>query len=233
MRLRSLIVCAAAAALAIGAARAHGAVYYVATNGSDGWSGTIGAPWRTPQKAAGTLVAGDTVYVRQGVYTGQVVASNSGSADEWITYAAYSNETPTLDGQGIVPKSLGEGVFTITNRHFIRVEGFRIARSAYAGILAEESSDLVIRRNWTSNTWSSGIAAWNCTNVTIEENRVQLACQGDGDLQECITVSGTLNFDVRGNQVWQRPLETGDGGEGITIKDESIALTKMDPHLLS
>ena len=195
------------------------AVYYVATNGNDAAAGTLAAPWRTPQQAALTLVAGDTVYVRQGVYTGEVVAVNSGSLNQWITYAVYSNETATLDGLGVVPEGTWGGVFGIYGLRFIRVEGFRVIRSAYAGILAEEARDIVICRNMTSNTWSSGIAAWSCTNVTIESNDIEWACQGDGALQECLTVSGTDGFEVRANRVSQRPVETGNGGEGICVKD--------------
>ncbi len=195
------------------------AVYYVATNGNDSATGTLATPWRTPQKAAMTLVAGDTVYVREGVYPGEVVPANSGSSSLWITYAAYANETPTLDGLGVLPEGIWGGIFGIYSRRFIHIEGFRVIRSAYAGILAEQSADIVIRRNITSYTWSSGIAAWNCTNIVIESNDVQRACQGDGDLQECLTVSGVEGFTVRTNRVHERPVETGNGGEGICVKD--------------
>jgi hypothetical protein len=48
------------------------AVYYVAGDtGSDSNAGSITAPWKTIQKAANTVVAGDTVNVKGGVtYTG-------------------------------------------------------------------------------------------------------------------------------------------------------------------
>ena len=41
--------------------------YYVALTGSDTNPGTQAAPWRTIQKAANTLVAGDTVVVQSGI----------------------------------------------------------------------------------------------------------------------------------------------------------------------
>lgn len=44
------------------------AVYYVATNGSYSNPGTIDQPWKTIQKAADTLVAGATAYIRGGIY---------------------------------------------------------------------------------------------------------------------------------------------------------------------
>ena len=43
-------------------------VYYVATSGSDANPGTLTQPWRTIQKAAATLQAGDAVYIRAGTY---------------------------------------------------------------------------------------------------------------------------------------------------------------------
>src|ERR1051325_7473065 len=43
--------------------------YYVSTSGSDGNNGTsLSTPWRTINKAAQTMVAGDTVYIRGGTY---------------------------------------------------------------------------------------------------------------------------------------------------------------------
>jgi hypothetical protein len=45
-----------------------GVTYYVSTSGNDNNAGTLAAPWRTIQKAANTVQAGDTVQVRAGTY---------------------------------------------------------------------------------------------------------------------------------------------------------------------
>ena len=42
--------------------------YFVATNGSDSNSGTIDKPFATLGKAQSKVMAGDTVYIRQGTY---------------------------------------------------------------------------------------------------------------------------------------------------------------------
>jgi hypothetical protein len=42
--------------------------YHVATNGNGDNAGTIDQPWRTTQKAADAMVAGDIVLVRVGAY---------------------------------------------------------------------------------------------------------------------------------------------------------------------
>ena len=86
--------------LGLFAASGHSAVYYVATNGTDGGQGTFAQPWRTIQYAAGVLTNGDTLLVRGGTYTNaaRIIPANSGSAGNYITYTRFSNETVVIDG---------------------------------------------------------------------------------------------------------------------------------------
>ena len=76
----------------------QGTDYVVAPDGNDSNPGSETKPWLTIQKAANTLVSGDTVYIRAGIYEEQVIPQNSGSAGNTITYAAYPGETVTIDG---------------------------------------------------------------------------------------------------------------------------------------
>jgi len=62
-----------------------GNVYYVAKNGSNSWDGSLEHPWLTIQKAADTMVAGDTVYIKEGVYTERAITEQSGLPDKFIT----------------------------------------------------------------------------------------------------------------------------------------------------
>ena len=75
-----------------------GQTFYVAPGGDDTNPGTVARPWRTLHKAAQTLAAGDTVYIRAGTYRERVVPARSGSDGNPITYAAYQGETPILCG---------------------------------------------------------------------------------------------------------------------------------------
>ena len=63
----------------------QGNIYYVAPTGDNENPGTLDDPWQTIQKAAETLVAGDTVYIRAGTYFEQVIPLNSGSSSHFIT----------------------------------------------------------------------------------------------------------------------------------------------------
>ncbi|MDY0042242.1 MAG: right-handed parallel beta-helix repeat-containing protein, partial [Desulforhabdus sp.] len=202
-------------------------VYYVAPSGSDSNPGTAALPWLTIQKAANTLVAGDTVYVKAGTYQERVIPKNSGAVGESITYAAYGNDNVTLDGSSVfVPR--WAGLFEIMDKSYIQVVGFKIKNSSYTGILVEDSSHIRIEQNYTYDTFSSGIGVWNCDHVTISNNEVELACN-DGD-QECITVAGTDTFEISNNQVHHGGPGIS-GAEGIAAKDGSRNGKVLDNHV--
>jgi pectin methylesterase-like acyl-CoA thioesterase len=57
-----------ASAFGLVAQPARCTTYYVSASGKDTNAGTITSPWLTIQHAANSVKAGDTVYVRAGVY---------------------------------------------------------------------------------------------------------------------------------------------------------------------
>jgi len=192
-----------------------GTICYVATTGNDANTGTIDSPWRTIQKAAEALVAGDTAYIRAGVYRERVVPRNSGSAGNYITYAAYPGETATIDGSGISLADDLVGLLTIADKSFIRVSGLRIVNAGphadNAGILVDGSSYIIVDHNHTYNTVSSGIGVWASDHVVVDGNAVEHACT---DIwQECLTVAGTDVFEIKNNHVFDCQEE------GICAKD--------------
>jgi parallel beta-helix repeat protein len=105
IRFRALVVTVlvATSLLAVPAA-AHAATYYVATTGSDANPGTLAAPWRSLSAAVSRLVAGDTLYIRGGVYTAstdvidsQLAPIQSGTSwDAPITVAGFPGEAVTM-----------------------------------------------------------------------------------------------------------------------------------------
>lgn len=194
-----------------------GDIYYVATNGNDSNPGTEEKPWRTIQKAAGTVVAGDTVYIKEGTYNERVIPKSSGSPGNYITYTAYLGDMVTIDGTGI-PLPNWYGVFDMSDKSYIKISGLRITNSANAGIFMEGSSHIIIKKNYTYNTYSSGIGVWDSSNIIIDSNEVELACN-DGD-QECITVAITDTFEIKNNHV-HNGGPGSRGGEGIDVKDGS------------
>jgi len=106
---------------------ATGNTYYVSTSGKDSNPGTMDQPWRHIYHAADVVQAGDTVYVRQGVYKELVQMKSSGSAAAgFITFSSYPGELATLDGAGQSIPGGQWGLFTIPSESYIVINGFEI-----------------------------------------------------------------------------------------------------------
>lgn len=82
--------------------KSDGASYFVAPWGSDANTGTQLAPFKTIQKAANKMVAGDTCYIRAGTYRETVVPANSGSAKAPVTFEAFQGERVIVSGADLI-----------------------------------------------------------------------------------------------------------------------------------
>jgi len=103
------------------------ATYYVSPSGKDTNAGTITSPWLTIQHAANSVAAGDTVYVRAGVYKEVVSIPVSGSASGgYITFSSYPGELATIDGTGLTIPNGQWGLVTIETQSYIIINGFEI-----------------------------------------------------------------------------------------------------------
>ena len=76
--------------------------YFVSSAGSDEALGTLAEPFATIQRAADVMLAGDTCYVRGGIYRETVTLPLSGTAEAPIRFLAYTNETVTVTGLDLV-----------------------------------------------------------------------------------------------------------------------------------
>ncbi|NOY05500.1 MAG: T9SS type A sorting domain-containing protein [Chlorobi bacterium] len=201
---------------------AFGKTYYVATTGNDANPGTTSQPWRTLTKAANTLVAGDTVFIRAGTYGEQVIPVNSGTAGNPIVYMNYPGDVVTIDGSS-VSLPAWEGLFEIDSKGYITVSGLRIINvgpnGSNTGIQVEGSNHIIIKNNYTNNTASSGIIVWSSTDILVDNNEVVHACsKAAASINECISVGETSNFEVSNNYVHDGNTYRG---EGIVLKDGS------------
>ena len=188
--------------------------FYVATNGNDANPGTESQPWRTIQKAANTLKAGQTVYVKQGTYKEQITVQNSGSADKWITFSSYPGQTATIDGTGIsMGNPVDGGLFQIYGKSYIKVTGFKIINSGYAGFYVTKygttpSSNIIFSNNYLERTWAAaiimmGLASTPATNFIVDGNTlVQSHYSDDAAAHEGISIGGNLEgFEVKNNVI--------------------------------
>jgi len=89
----------------LGAQVSDAATYYVATNGNDSNPGTEAQPWRTLQKAAASVQAGDTVRIRAGNYfVGKTwTIDRARTPGNPITYRAYDDGEVRITNSTILP----------------------------------------------------------------------------------------------------------------------------------
>jgi len=220
--------------------------FYISPTGSDSNPGSEAQPWKTIQRAAETLQAGETVLIRAGEYREWVRPQHSGAEGKPITYAAYPGEIVTLNGAQIElpahtpkaprpphpthdwvgahighPEEIG-GLFQIEGRSHIIVKGLRITHAGphrdNAGILVKDSDNIRIEGNFIYDTTSSGIGVWRSYKIIVTGTEVELACNDGG--QECITIAGTDEYEVSYNHVHHNGPGS-IGGEGIDSKHGS------------
>jgi hypothetical protein len=160
--------------------------YYVSSSGSDTNSGAQASPWATLQKAADTIVAGDTLYLRGGTYLIQGMAwfTSNGTSDKPITISGYPGEKVILDGQRTAPSGSGSYVIAV-NGNWYTVKDLEIANSGAGGV-------------------SSG-----GTNVTIQNLDIH-HCQGSA-----IILTGDYDL-AQNNQAWSNSLVNENNKSGIT-----------------
>ena len=139
----AVILTLALVCLILPQAVAMAATYYVSSNGNDNNLGIIGQPWKTIQKAASTIVAGDTCIVLSGNYAESVYISKSGNAGAPIVYQASDNVV--LNGS-----------FNI-NAAYIHVSGFELVSG---GIFVNGDYCQVLDNYVHDRTGNVGIGAY-------------------------------------------------------------------------
>ena len=127
------------------------ATYYVDRNhpsASDSNPGTLNSPWKTIQHAAESAVAGDTVFIRAGIYDEWIYFDHSGNATNGhIVFTAYPGEKPVIDGTGNTDASNG----IVLDKAYIKIIGLNIA-------------------NWASNAiWIEGAAHFEISDCEVHD----------------------------------------------------------------
>jgi hypothetical protein len=149
--------------------------YYVATdNGSDAYAGNITHPWLTIQKAANTVVAGDTVYVRAGTYAETVTITADGIVSNYISFLPYPGESVTVTGSGV-----RTNIFYLNAANYIRIKGFNTDNCTGTAIYLYNSHYCIVENNsiLNPNTAGTGIQggvrmSQGTSNALIQYNTV-------------------------------------------------------------
>jgi hypothetical protein len=197
--MKRIAFCVAALALA----RGFAGVRYVDTKGNDAWPGTLEQPFATLQKGHDVAMAGDTVFIRGGVYSirGQganadagISITRSGQSDtRRICFFAYRDEKPVFDFSGLTLRSTVSGAgFYIKGSRWLHFRGLEIRNvpqpggRANNGIWVNPASDIIFERLDIHHISGPGLSIANgngghlVLNCDSHHNYDPKSDQGDG-----------------------------------------------------
>jgi len=210
-----------------------------AVNGKDSNDGTSEATaWKTITKAANTLTAGQTVYIKGGTYYERIIPKNSGTEGSYITYAANPGDTVIIDDQR---KTWSwEGTIDVNKKSYLNFYGLKVINSGfYAFFIWQGAHHFTIEDCATDDSIASGIYVYGeygefCHDFIIKNNKITYANQGTNadygegkyfSSQEAISVHRTYNFVIDGNEVGRgnkEPIDAKGGSYNGVIKNNYI-----------
>lgn len=228
MRLQRLALTLTLCTLAI-AVSASAGTYYVATNGNNSTgTGSITNPFATISGAClnGTLysdlTAGNpvTIYVRGGIYYGNVGVWIDGTANGRLTIQAYPGEYPILDGSA----NMGTDTEVVTvGGAYVDFIGFEIRNSPHVGYVGWGQTygkllNCTIHDSQGDGIWIGEDTPGVAHDMLIAGNTVYRNCLSNsartnlsGGWPQAIGISAVPNTMVRNNRVFR------NYGEGIIM----------------
>jgi parallel beta-helix repeat protein len=212
--------------------------YYVAPSGVDSNPGTQNQPWRTIQKAANTMAAGDTTIVLTGDYSERVFINQSGALGAPITFRAEG--TVTMRGFTVYANYISLIGFDISNTDDHPQNGW--------GIFLE-GSYCAIEDNYIHYATRGGIKIYaspgnyaNTSHCIVRGNRLYrnafagIEVYGQDNLIEENEIWGTIQYHPN----WTNPPSWVDAdgmrfhGQGHLIRGNYIHdITYRDPENLT
>lgn len=122
--------------------------YFIAPDGSDDYEGTLAKPFATVTRAQTAVKAGDTVFIRGGIYKVNkshisrqhkiwkyvFELNKSGEVNKAITYSAYKNEKPVFDFQNLEAEGMRITAFYVS-ASWLHIKGLTVTgvKAAKAG----------------------------------------------------------------------------------------------------
>ncbi len=193
--------------------------YWVSAGGSDGDDGLSPATaWATLQFAADSVVAGDTVHVGAGTYTGFYL-DTSGTAPAPIVFLA--------DGPGAVidsdNPSTPDGI-NLEGADHVVIDGFTVTGATRAGVRAVLADFVTIRNVTAANNGKWGIFTGFTDDLLVENNETYGAADEHGiyvsNSSDRPTIRDNLIYDNNANGIHLNG-DASQGGDGL-IEDALI-----------
>lgn len=215
-------------AILASAGQAFAAGYFVSPTGDDNAAGTAAAPWKTLQKAAGKVVAGDTVTVADGTYGGFLCDGKKGTAEARIVFKSANKWGAKITSKGV--GASGEDFVQLNSCSYVTVDGFEVTGAPRSGIAilgneddGSDARDVIIQNNHSHHNGTKiagrhdGIFSGFALNLTIQDNEVHHA----GEHGIYVSNAGD-NPIIRRNHVYvtgkncaQINADLSTGGDGL------------------
>ncbi|WP_303905789.1 right-handed parallel beta-helix repeat-containing protein [Thiohalomonas denitrificans] len=223
---------------------APGDIFYVDagnSSASDSNDGSESRPWKTIQKAASTLTAGETVLVKAGTYTelysgypntsaSGLKPQNSGTADAPIIFKAYPGHHVVIDQQ-----QQGAGFYILKRNHLV-IDGFEIKNARSGGVYTADSAEAIVVKNnhihhidGSSGGNVGGIKFDGCGYCTADSNRIHNIYVGGTAYNQ--NVAGLHSFDMHHTTISNNEFsdvyrgvyhKRSSGQKGVTIHNNTF-----------
>jgi parallel beta-helix repeat protein len=182
MSMRAL---ATALLIAVGSSSpARAADYFVAPSGNDKAAGSSAAPWKTIQRAASKVAAGDTVTVLDGTYAGFACSDKRGTAGARIVFKSQTKGGAKINAPGMGADA--QDFIQLSSSSYVTVDGFEVSGAPRSGIAilgnvddGSDARDVVIQNNHCHHNGGhvahgrhDGIFSGFALNLTIQDNDV-------------------------------------------------------------
>lgn len=164
--------------------------YFVSTYGNDNSTGTLESPWKSVSYATTRAVAGDTIYLQDGIWhENNIVFLNSGNSTHHIRMTSYKDATPIIEGNISDPYMYGNVIgiptdyidisniniknvnctnaLSITGNH-VNIDDCRIEGVGYDSkgtAIGIKGSHILISNVATNDT------GWNQIQISLQKNK--------------------------------------------------------------
>ena len=195
---------------------AQAAVYYVATTGS-GTTCSLAAPCGSIPVGIGKLSAGDTLYLRQGIYADVLIDTSVPSGTSWanaVTISGYPGETVTLLRGNIKLFGGASTAYVVFHNLSLDCAGTECQIYLMAPV-HHIRFDTVEIKNSTTSSSGAGMIAGNAPYIEFLRMKVHNAGNGNCSVH---SNQGCYGFYVNGHHLLFDGLEVYDnGGNGLTL----------------
>jgi len=167
--------------------------YFVSVDGNDAYPGSLNQPFATWQKGFTAASAGDTVFIRGGIYyavgvkdnngfyCGVVQHDHDGTQNDPIVIWAFPGETPVLDCSNMTQPAAHLGLY-FENCDYWHLKGLTVTRAdqsighGAAGIKIYSGNNLTLENIVSHHNGGSGIQI-----IYYSENNLVLNCDTYGN----------------------------------------------------